>query len=371
MSKSTNKKKSNPKSNKSINKSSKKDSIKWHELNKAEQMSVVCRHFIKGKTLAEIAKAISTDYQIDFKRQSPYKILSNAAKDKWLKYVPPTTYLLNSELKKEYNWLKSHVVQTSQFEDVAHHGAEQLMEMLKDFKAKGEDEIHLGFSGGHAMRYVALAFEKMVTQPGPSIPKHIVLHAIVAGFDVYDPTTDPNTFFTLFQTPNPAGIVFSYVGLHAPPVISCDQYENIQKLDGIKESYKERDKIDIIVTSSTNLSDQHSLFLKYMSKSKECLDYLNSMNCIGDMLWQPLGPQDPIQHKTNIRAMSIWELNELPGFIKKRKSVLLVIGPCSVCNEPKSDILRAILNQKKKIITHLVADSLSVRGMLSSEEDGN
>jgi DNA-binding transcriptional regulator LsrR (DeoR family) len=367
MNSTINKKKSNNKKTADkVNKSSRRITVKWQDLSVAEQRSVVCRLFCNGKTLTEIAETVSENYKTDFKRQSPYKILSEAATEKWLTYVPPTTYLLESRLKKKYKWLKSHVVQTSQFEDVAHHGAEQLLELLRDLKTSNGDEVHLGFAGGHAMKKLANTFSKMVTQPDPTIPKKIVLHAIVAGFDVYEPTTDPNPFFTLFQTPNPAGVEFSFVGLHAPAVVLSERYKEIQKLEGIEESYKEKQKIDIIVTSATNWSDEDSTFRKYMEKSTGCFDMLSSANCIGDMLWQPISPQQIINIKTKIRAMTLLELSELPGLINKGKKVLLVVGACSRCNQPKSDILRAILDQKDKILTHLVADSLSVRGMLDT-----
>ena len=63
----------------------------------------------------------------------------------------------------------------------------------------------------------------------PSYPPKIVLHAVVAGFDVFEPTTDPNTFFTLFHTGTPPNVEFSFVGLHTPPVSESKDYDAIKK----------------------------------------------------------------------------------------------------------------------------------------------
>ena len=341
-----------------------KSSVRWSDLDKAEQMSVVCRLFCDGLKLSQIAKKISQDYRTDFKRESTYPIIADAVKKEWIRYIPPPASMLEIKLKEMYDWLKIQVIHTSQSKDVAYHGAKMLIEMLKDFKQQNRKEVHLGFAGGHAMRKLTQLFASMLSQSNGTIPKKLVLHAIVAGFDVYEPTTDPNTFFTLFQTANPAGIEFSFVGLHTPPVVFGSQYKKLRMAEGIKESYDEAKKIDIIITSATNWSDKDSTFRKYMEKSKDCFDLLESSNCIGDMLWQPIGPREPIDLKTKIRAMTLWELSQIPDLIKKGKRVVLFLAACSKCGQPKSEVLRAILNQKNRLITHLVADSRSVRGIL-------
>ena len=65
--------------------------------------------------------------------------------------------------------------------------------------------------------------------------------------------------------------------------------------------------------------------------------------------------------------MTLFELDELPGLIKQGKKVVLCVSPCGECGKNKGEILKAILEYKQHYISHLVADSLSVKAMLKRE----
>lgn len=339
--------------------------VRWEDLDKREQMSVVCGQFIRGKKLSEIAHYINQTYHANLKREATYPILMNAVRHKWIRYVPPLEYALESQLKEKYPWLDgAYTAHSSQFHDIAYYGAETLISLLKRIHHQNKDEVHIGFAGGHAMRKMASIFAQLLPHHEGKIPRTLVLHALVAGFDVYDPTTDPNTFFSLFHNSTLQGVEFKFVGLHAPALVETKEFAKIVNMEGIKESFKEARKIDIIVTSATCWTDEHSTFRKYMLKSADCTKILESHHCVGDMLWLPLGQDRPIDVQTEIRAMTLFELNQLPGFIQKGKNVLMVLGPCVNCSQTKGAILKAILNQKNHLITHLVADSRSVRKAL-------
>ena len=104
----------------------------------------------------------------------------------------------------------------------------------------------------------------------------------------------------------------------------------------------------------------HSLLQAYMQKSADSLKTLEAAGYLGDMLWRPLGPDGPIKAKTKIRAMTLIELGDLRGLIEEGTSVLLVVGPCRVCNEHRAQVLKTILRHEDHLVTHLVADSRSV-----------
>jgi DNA-binding transcriptional regulator LsrR (DeoR family) len=106
---------------------------------------------------------------------------------------------------------------------------------------------------------------------------------------------------------------------------------------------------------------------KYMAKSDKSLKALQNAGCVGDMLWRPLGERGPIETESEIRAMTLVELSDLPKFIAGGKHVLLVLGPCVVCNRPKTEMLRAVLTMPPRLITHLVVDSRSAAGVLHPE----
>ena len=342
-----------------------KSAVRWENLDKIEQISIVLDLILKQWSFTEVAAYITEKYNTKFSRQMTYNYFRQGVAKRWIKYLPPAHLEWERELRRRFSWLESaKVVHTSRFDDVAYHGAEMLIDLIKSFHRQNKKNIHIGFAGGHAMRKLAQAFAELINQSNEMIPCNLTLHAMVAGFDVYEPTTDPNTFFTLFHSGFPSGVNFSFVGLHTPPVVLSNQYKALRNEEGIKDSYNEASKIDIIVTSATNWSDPDSTFRKYMQKSQNCFDLLESANCIGDMLWLPLGSKESIDVDTVKRAMTLMELSEISRFINKGKCVLLVLGPCYGCNRTKSEVLKAILNQRNKLITHLVVDSRSAKGML-------
>jgi DNA-binding transcriptional regulator LsrR (DeoR family) len=337
----------------------------WSELDRLEQLSVVCEYVCKGLRLSDVAKKISVEYSTSLSRESTYPMLTEAALKGWLRYVPPPENLLTQRIKQQYSWLReTMVVHTCQFEDVAYHGAEMLITLLKHMKSPTKKTIHIGFSGGHAMRRLAQILAKLLSESDADLPEKLVLHALVAGFEVLEPTTDPNTFFTLFHTEAVLGPKCEFVGLHAPTVVKASQYKGLRSLQGIKESFDQVDKLDIIVTSAANWADEHSTFRKRMRTSPACFKMLDEANCVGDMLWLPLGPDGPLTVNTKIRAMTLVELAQLPGFINDGKHVVLVLGPCAGCQKTKADTLRAVLASKDRLISHLVVDSRSARELL-------
>ena len=335
-------------------------------MDQMEVLSAVCKHFCKGYTASEIVKAMKADGMENIRREDPYQYISYAASRGWIRFVAPHEHSLREHIKTRCGWLKDvDVVHSSVFEDVAHHGAAMLVGMLQQYPAS-KQAVHIGFAGGHAMRKLAWAFAQLLREPTEGLPETVVFHSMVAGFDVYDPTTDPNAFFTYFL-PDPAmQVKTGFVGLHAPAVVRTRQFAGLQELEGIEDCYAARKDLDIVVTSASIWTDPHCLLRQYMEKSKKSLVTLKAAGCIGDLLWRPLARSGPIETETEIRAMTLMELVDLQNFIAAGKHVLLALGPCGSCNRPKGEMLDAILNVRPQLITHLVVDSLSARGLMPS-----
>jgi DNA-binding transcriptional regulator LsrR (DeoR family) len=239
-----------------------------------------------------------------------------------------------------------------------------LINSLKQVDWIGKEEVHIGFAGGHAMRLLVQIFARMLSETDDELPKKIVFHALVAGFDVLEPTTDPNTFFTLFQDETKFSTEFGYVGLQAPPRVQADQYESLRNSDWFNDSYKRANEMDILVTSAANWSDTHSTFRKSMLRSPSSFKMLDQAGCAGDILWLPVGPDGPLELETDIRSMTLLELREVSSYVRKGKHVYLVLGPCAECNGLKSEVLSAILTSKSRLISHLISDTGTVREVL-------
>lgn len=338
----------------------------WNELDREEKIALVCRLFCAGEKPSAIAERIQKDYAPNkFTRQSVHRMLRKAAEKGRFRFAPRASFVLSDKLRQRYQWLAGvEVVHTNDFEDVAYQGAQTLIRLLQDIGRSSRQEVHVGFAGGHAMHRLAQIFAQLLDESDEDLPETLVLHALVAGFDVRDPTTDPNTFFTLFNNRTSVNTRYEYVGLRTPPVVRADEYDTLRNSEGIKESYDRAGDLDIIVTSAADWTDEHSNFHQYMERSAGCAEMLVKGGCIGDMLWLPVGPHGPLNVQTKIRSMTLIELGELPSFMEKGKHVLLVLGPCAMCRRTKSRVLSAILASEQKLISHLVVDTRSVKEAL-------
>jgi DNA-binding transcriptional regulator LsrR (DeoR family) len=102
----------------------------------------------------------------------------------------------------------------------------------------------------------------------------------------------------------------------------------------------------------------------YMAVAGESVDKLERAGCIGDILWQPIKADGPFELDSKIRAMTIMRLAQVSELVAQNKQVLLVAGPCHRCHAPKTNVVKAILHQPNRLITHMVTDSRCARAML-------
>lgn len=322
-------------------------------LDRKELLGLVCQMFCSGLKAGEIRDKLRTDHGIKLNREAPYQLIARAASQGWIRYTPPTHFLFEQEIMERFHCLKGlNVVYAVTSEDVATCGSRMLLRMLQQYYANRE--VHIGFSGGHAMRKVARHLAELLREPAEALPSKIVLHALVSGFDLTDPTTDPNAFFTYFVGDQGLLVETEFVGLHAPPVISPEQLHSFINLESFKLARKHAERLDVVVTSASQVKDEHNALLQHMHISEKVL---RKAGCIGDILWQPIGPNGPVQVSSGVRALTLIDLQELQGLVARGGHVLLVAGPCGTCQEPKAEVVEAILRQPQRLITHLVTDS--------------
>jgi DNA-binding transcriptional regulator LsrR (DeoR family) len=334
-------------------------------LTKLELSSIICHYFCSGHPPAEIRRRLAEDHKQTVNREFIYRALAKAAREERLSYSAPTAFRLTQQMREAYPRLQGvRVVETVLMDDVARAGAKMLLELLQQHFAGAE--AHLGLSGGHAMRTLAFEFSRLLREASVALPKKIVFHAMVAGFDVFDPTTDPNAFFTYFVNDPALVPEIGFVGLHAPPVVPPEQASQLRNLDGVSQSYKEAKKLDIIVTSARDWRDEHSALRRMLQNSPDVLDAFEQAGAVGDLLWRPIGPNGPIEIDAP-RAMTLKDLHELADFVKSGKRVLLALGPCSQCLATKTEIARIVLNQEQRLISHLVLDSRAAHELTANK----
>ncbi|HZT32168.1 MAG TPA: hypothetical protein VFA33_19935 [Bryobacteraceae bacterium] len=335
-----------------------------------EILAAVCNYFCAGSPVAQILQQVEEKLHVRLSREEPYRLLALAASRGWLQFDAPLAINLEDTIRKRCPWLETAtVVRTGVSEDISYHVARMLLEMVQALcRRRGQpSDVHIGFAGGRSLRKTARWFAEMLREPAENLPRRIVFHAMVAGVNFKDPTTEPNAFFTYFAGEPPLQVQTSFVGLHAPGIINTSRIEELRSIDSVREAYEGVKQLDIVVTAAGgHWQEGHSGLYAMYQASPRSLEQLTRAGCVGDMMWRPLGPAGPLEIKTEIRTLTLMEISELPGFIRQGRQVLLLLGPCGQCGGPKSEVLRAILSHQPPLITHLVADSRSVRGLRDS-----
>ena len=327
--------------------------------------SQVCQLLCAGKGVSEIVEILgSANVPISLTRQQPYKFLQVAAERGRLRYQPLVSFELSHRLKSHFEWLtKLDVVHATTSEAIAERAAENLLGLIcGKRKSKRPDEYHLGFAGGGLLQMTARRLAEKIARTSMPLPKRIVFHAMVGRFGE-NPATDPNSFVGYF-TSEPLPIEIRFVGLMAPGLVSSKTMRQLRTMEGTCEAFKRANEIDVIVTSAGGHWKKgcSQLFGQYQERRDHAaLNALKDANCIGDLMWRPLGAKGPIELETGIRATTLVELSQLPDLIAKQTSVMLVLGPCVTCGEPKLEMMNAILHLEPHLITDLVCDSLTAR----------
>lgn len=345
-----------------------------HTRERMELMSLVCHLFCQGKTADQIAKLVRKDprYGGSFKREHAWRLVRYAAKEGWLRFTAPAEQQLADALAEKYSWRRSRVtvVHTAVLDDLARHAAERLLDMVRDHcVSQNTKEIHVGFAGGRTLRKVAKHFADLLREPAEANPKKIVFHAMVAAFNENDFEADPNNFITYFLDED-ISVDIACVRMPAPGIVETELYSQLRDFEAIRRVYSDAAKIDIVVTSGGRRGDQHSTLATYLKQIGDNVDEMfEKHGAVGDLLWQPLSKEGPIEIDPShyrFRATTLMELQELPGFIQRGGRALMVLGSCSECHAPKGELLHVILHGDPRLVTDIVVDSPTVHDLFKN-----
>ena len=328
----------------------------------------------------------------DITREKIYPMFWEACHRGFLLLQPPTEHHLQKKLEDRFSLYKHPgevtVVNVSG-ENAAQHvtsvAADQIVELIERvWKDKKEQypgnpekhEVHLGMGAGFATMLVAKRLAYKI-RSGAEVPR-IVLHAISSGgFLPNEPHKSPSTYFSYFD---PALMNVKFIALFSATVVSSSDYENQKANPAIRYSFEKRDEIDIIVTSLASADHEHGLLGQYLAHlieqnlvSQNVLDKMLAAGWIGDVQFRPYSVKGPLSGDVcPVRAVTLFELNELVEIAKDRtnsKYVVLVAGPCGECGATKKNALRPLLaNDKLRLWTHLIVDAKTAKELLSEAD---
>ena len=340
-----------------------------------EVSALVAFYFCKGVKPGAIPRKLKDEHDVEIHEKSAWRWINEIAEKGGFSYNGSEALNLRTKIKERYPYLADvDVVATTMLETVASHGAHFVFQLLRQMVASGnhDDGIHIGVAGGRMLRSVTAAlsqqFINTFTGEGdgvtPDVPTKLILHALGAGFSIDDPTTDPNAMFTRFLFDASIPVETKFVALRAPTIVHWDEFEHLKQLDGIRQAYEARGELDIVLTGLGTWKDETGLLRNYMQHCPDSEAELLARDVIGDLCWRPVGKGGIIDAPTKIRAMTLLELHELTGLIKRGVKVAVFCGP-GRGGITKTNVLKVILDNPEHLINYLIIDSRTARELVS------
>ena len=332
----------------------------------------VCHRFLRGERAVDTARWLSKQLGREYKREAIYPLISRAMRMGYMRVVPPSHIALQNLLIARFDIPEDelHVVRVRNelaHEYVADAAARHVTKLIGEI-AERKKRVRIGLGGGGTVMRVAreLAFYLENEKPVDSLG----VHAITSGFDPERPRTAPVSFLGRFEDVVPD---IEFWGLFSEAVADAEEYDDIKELPGVRESFRKAREIDIVITSLARACDEHGELNRFMQRAAEgdpehdqTTTDLREKGWIGDVTYRPYSEEGPIVNEHGIRAVSLFELDDLVDFAAKRdKHVVLVVTPCGACGESKSDALGPLLRQPKlKLWNHLFIDETTAQGLL-------
>ncbi|MGE0374825.1 MAG: hypothetical protein AB7I48_15375 [Planctomycetaceae bacterium] len=300
-----------------------------------------------------------------------------AAKERLFHHEPKTGLELADKLLKAATWLQNKltIVNTASLDVLTFVAAQRLVELIRDKAALdgSRGTVHVGFAGGRTLRLLAEKTAQLLSEPHASNPKTLVFHAMVAGFDEDDFDLDPNSFINCFLN-RESTIDIRLVRLPMPGIVSNDEYNKLIQMKSIRRVLDSAKDIQIVVTSGSLLSDQSSTtaaFFEHLAESSVSQTVVTKIQksyekaqVVGDLLWQPVGRNGPVEIGTEYRVATLMSLTELQEFMSTDpdRRVLLVLGRSGISGMPKSALLETLAKIQPKLFTDLVVDTPTLVG---------
>lgn len=317
-----------------------------------------------------VAEVIKKEFPtVAFSKEKVYAAAAVAVRLGFLVLVPPFELNLQAQLTKRYPHLANHVhvVHTANPLDnkkVSTAAALIALERAEELASKLDGQpLGLGLGPGRATRDFCESLSELFPKDG-TLPK-LNLFAITAGGPAREPQYAPISFFNQFDD----RIVEGRIGLFAENLVRCSEIQEILDSAGVKEAYKERDNIHIVVTSMGDMNDRHDLLRVFLEESDVDVDELLRRGLVGNVQYRPYTADGPVKEKPgHLRAVTLFELKDLVDRAQRDdRHVILIARQCARCNRTRARALEPLLkkNSKLKVFSDLIMDAATCQELLT------
>jgi DNA-binding transcriptional regulator LsrR (DeoR family) len=330
----------------------------------------VCELFFKEKKkVADIAEVISRESGVEMSRESVYPLLAKAVDLDVVRLIPPLDKELARKIAERYQldardvWVVGHE-SGGAADDVPAWAAGRVLQHIKDLGAGGRNPVRLALGPGRAALDFSRHLGKLL-RAEPDVPK-IRLYAAAACCPPRNPQYAPVSFFNLY----PRDVVDEFVGLFAESVVTCDDYRGILDKPGVREAFRDKHEVDIVVTAMGDLTHECDLFRWFLEQAGVDIRKLLRAGVVGNVQYRPYGKDGPVlQQGKDLRVVTLFEIEDFVQLAaQKNKHVVLLARSCSLCGGPRVNALRPLLEVRNlRVWSELVIDLNVARWLASGQ----
>jgi len=327
----------------------------------------LCHGFLAGRSADQLADWLrEQDETLDVGRTRVYDLLREAHERGLFRLQATDVGALGRELAAAVGRDPERIVVVGArgehaVEHVALRGAQVAFELIQELAERrthageAEELVRVGLGGGQTLRRLSEELAKLLRLEagGPRLG----VHALSSGFDPLATQHAPITFLGNF-----GDVARQLVGLFSSGVLEESEFEHMRTLPGVAESFSLATKIDLVVTSLASARDRTGALNTFLDHAEDkrlraSRKELHQRGWIGDVLYEPYGPDGPIEANLPVRTVSVFTLPELAALAHEpERRVLLVVAP-SESGYCKADALVPLLTHDQlDLWTHLVLD---------------
>jgi hypothetical protein len=333
----------------------------------------VVEMFLEGLPVAEIAKAIQREHGVDLSREAVYPIVRDAARRNFLHVTPPRDVVLAREFERFPNRGRVEVVRVrgpSVNQHLTAAGAQVAFELIHDLgRSRDRAPVHIGLGIGRTT--LEFARQLAVLMRADPLAPPLVVHALATAYSWWDPLETPLAAFSFFTE---AQCDVKFVGLAAEPIAPAGDYDEVIRHEIVRDAFDKAAEIDVVVTSMASAEDEHGYLYNYAKRLGDGagLERLAAEGWKGDVHLRPYSDQGPLSIKRGGKPITLFELPKLVELVHVRgKHVILLCGPCGLCQKTKPDALLPLLLQPSlHLWSHLVVDMATAEESVAAAQGG-
>lgn len=303
-------------------------------------------------------------------RESVYKVIAHAKSEGIVKLNLPLNRQLKEKLEARFPLCKgkTFVVSTidkSQNSRVSDVAAEHTVELVRTIaKKRASNTVGLGLGPGRATLDFCKHFGTRIKFE-TDFPQ-LRLVAISAGCPASMPEYASSSFFHLFDNSR----VSERLGLFAESLVRKRDFTRVRKTPGVHEAFeaREKDAIDIVITSMGDFSDPHDLLLTFLDDAGVSTEEISRKQWIGNVQYRPYTASGAVVEESNDwRAVTLFEIEDLVKMSKlSDKHVILIARQCGICERTRAKALYPLLiNPDLQVFSELILDAVTAEDLLT------